>query len=53
MAQINVTLKTTLRWWVSPLMSCGVVWYWLTGRDKFAQGFIEWVVKHGIRVEVE
>jgi hypothetical protein len=53
MAQINVTLKTTLRWWVSPLMSCAAVWYWLSGRDKIAPGFIDWVVKRGVRIEVE
>lgn len=53
MAQINVTLKTTLRWWVSPLMSCAAVWYWITGRDEIAPGFIGWVVRHGLIIEVE
>nr|WP_315413883.1 hypothetical protein [uncultured Pseudomonas sp.] len=53
MAQINVTLTTRKRWWVMPLLNCAVVWYWLTGRDKIVPGFIDWVVKRGVRIEVE
>lgn len=53
MAQINVTLKTRKRWWVMPLLKCSVVWYWLTGRDEIAPGFIDWLVRHGLIIEVE
>lgn len=52
MAQINVTLKTTLSWWVMPLLNCSVVWYWLTGREEIAPGFIDWLVRHGVKIEV-
>lgn len=53
MASIEFKLKTTLSWWVMPMLNCAVVWYWLTGRDKIVPGFIDWVVKRGVRIEVE
>ena len=53
MAKINLTLKTRARWWVVPLLNCSVAWYWFAGRDKFAPGFIDWVVRHGLTIEVE
>ncbi|RVD78177.1 hypothetical protein [Pseudomonas koreensis] len=53
MTQINVTLKAKRRWWVMPLLNCAFVWYWLTGRDKLAPGFIDWVVRRGLIIEVE
>jgi hypothetical protein len=53
MASIELNLKATLRWWVMPLLNCAVVWCWLTDRDEIAPGFIDWVVRSGIRIEVE
>lgn len=53
MAQINVTLKATLKWWLMPLINCAVVWYWIIGRNQIAPSFIDWVVRHGITIEVK
>ena len=53
MAQINVSLKTRKRWWLMPLLNCAVVWCWLTGRDEIAPGFIDWLVRYGLIIEVE
>jgi len=53
MASIEFKLKTTFSWWVMPLLNCAVVWYWLTGQDKVAPSFIDWVVRHGLTIELE
>jgi hypothetical protein len=53
MAQINVSLKTRKRWWLMPLLNCAVVWCWLAGRDEIAPGFIDWLVRYGLIIEVE
>ena len=53
MAGIEFKLKTTLSWWVMPLLSCALVWYGLTGRDEIAPGFIDWVLRHGLTIELE
>ena len=53
MACIEFKLKTTLSWWVMPLLNCAVVWYWLTGRDEIAPGFIDGIVRHGLTIELE
>ncbi|WP_219268777.1 hypothetical protein [Pseudomonas sp. Xaverov 259] len=52
MASIEFKLKTTLSWWVMPLLNCTVVWWWLTGRDDIPPGFIDWVVRHGLKIEL-
>ena len=52
MATITLTLKTTRSWWVVPLCKCAMVWHWLTGRDEFDPRFIDWVVRHGIKIEI-
>lgn len=53
MANIEFKLKTKFSWWVMPLLNCAVVWCWLTGRDEIAPGFIDWVVRHGLTIELE
>lgn len=53
MASIEFKLKTTFSWWVMPLVNFAVVWYWLTGRDEIAPGFIDWIVRHGLTIELE
>ncbi|WP_277592970.1 hypothetical protein [Pseudomonas chlororaphis] len=53
MAQINITLKTTRRWWMVPLLNCAASWCWITGRGDVPAGFIDWVVRHGLKIEVE
>ncbi|AZE96644.1 hypothetical protein C4J96_4566 [Pseudomonas orientalis] len=53
MAQIKLILKTRKRWWVAPLLSCALVWCWLTGRDEIAPGFIDGLVRYGLIIEVE
>ena len=52
MAQITLNLKTKRRWWVIPLCRCVVVCYWLAGQKDFDPRFIDWVVRHGIKIEV-
>lgn len=53
MASIEFKLKTTFSWWVMPLLNCAVVWYWLTGRDEIEPVFIDWIVRHGLTIELE
>lgn len=53
MASIEFKLKTKFSWCVMPLINCAVVWYWLTGRDEIAPGFIDWIVRHGLTIELE
>lgn len=53
MASIEFKLKTTLRWWVMPLLNCAVVWYLIAGRDEVAPSFTDWLVRHGLIIEVE
>lgn len=53
MARINLTLKTELRWWGMPLLNCAAAWCWIIGRDEIAPGFIEWLVRYGLKIEVE
>ena len=53
MASIEFKLKATFSWWVKPLLNCAVVWYLLTVREEIAPGFIDWVVRHGLTIELE
>jgi len=52
MASIEFKLKTTLSWWVMPPLNCAVVWHRITRRDEIAPGFIDWVVHHGLTIEL-
>lgn len=53
MDSIEFKLKTKFSWWMMPLLKCAVVWYWLTGRDEIAPGFIDWIVRHGLTIELK
>ncbi|MDB1113556.1 hypothetical protein [Pseudomonas extremaustralis] len=53
MARIELKLKATRRWWLMPLLNCAAAWYWITGRNEIAPGFIDWLVRHGLTIEVE
>ncbi|MDB1112965.1 hypothetical protein [Pseudomonas extremaustralis] len=53
MARIELKLKTTRRWWVMPLFNCAVAWFWITGREDVSPGFVDWLVRHGLIIEVE
>lgn len=52
MAEITLTLKATRRWWLMPLLYCAVAWHWLAGREEVDPRLIDWVVRHGIMIEV-
>lgn len=53
MASINLTLKTKLSWWVKPMLYVAVAWCWIARRDQIAPAFIDWIVRHGLKIEVE
>lgn len=53
MVQITFKMKTTLRWWVIPLVKYSVVWDMLTRREEVSPAFIDWVVRHGLKIELE
>ena len=53
MAETTLTLKTTSGWWVMPLCKCALAWCWITGREEVDPRFIDWVVRHGIKIEVQ
>ncbi len=52
MARIELKLKTTRRWWFMPLLNCAAAWYWITGQNEIAPRFIDWIVRHGINIEI-
>jgi hypothetical protein len=36
-----------------PLLSCAALWCRMMSRCDVPAGFIDWVVRHGLKIEVE
>lgn len=53
MAGLHMTVRVTRRWWVTELLSLAICYCWLTDRDQMPEAFIDWVVTHGFKLEVE
>jgi hypothetical protein len=52
MAKITMEMHVRYRFWVKPVLYFACVFYATMGKDAFSDGFVDWVVKHGMKVEL-
>lgn len=53
MTKLHITVRVTRHWWVIEVLSFAACYCWLSGRDQMPEAFIDWVVTHGFKLEVE
>jgi len=52
MAKATMEMHVRYRFWVKPVLYFACLFYAARGKDAFSDGFVDWVVKHGMKVEL-
>lgn len=52
MAKITLEMNVKYRFWVKPVLYFACFFYAARGLDTFPDSFIDWVVKHGMKIEL-
>lgn len=52
MENIHVSLRTTFKWWTKPALFCTALYAVVRGGVQASEKAVEFVCKHGIRVEI-
>ncbi|WP_273823040.1 hypothetical protein [Pseudomonas asplenii] len=52
MGQLTYTLKTSVSWWVRPLLWCTGLHMVAMRKSEPSLRAIDWIVRHGMKVEI-